>query len=184
MSLFLNPVLEPETWAGIRYEYDAGPDKVRDLDDARIHGVNCGAFVHIAIRELFGFSIPSHLMCLELFHDFEEKYFYCIDLEQDAQIGDIYFMGRVNDLERIYAFAPRFNPDQTFANIDEHPPLHLVMIRRSAWHSLEHEVIHADYRTGGIVVTTLGELMKEQRYAQVYGIRRLMHEHVKLIPRP
>lgn len=159
---------------GLRYNFDAGPDQIQSVDDARTHGLNCGALAHLLTFELFGRRLPWQLMCLELFHDTE--YFDHPIPFIDLEVGDVLFFGKDGIQEPLKTFVPDPAVGGSFRNWVDHPMLHLGICTQNCGYYEDCQVIHATPMTNGVIIWPMRRFQLTKSYRILYGVRRLKQE--------
>jgi hypothetical protein len=157
----------------LHYAYTSGPNLVQTIEDAQMHGLNCGALAHLLIYELFGYRLPWQLMCVELFHD--DTHFLRLFPFTDLEVGDILFVGREGAHEGLQTFQPMRNVDGTFANWNEHPRFHLAVCIDNTYYD-DCRLIHISPRSQGVEITHIHAFQATKQYRRIHGVRRLKSE--------
>lgn len=150
------------------YRYLRGPNVVRSWKDAE-QGMNCGAFVHLLLRDAYGTSLPPSLMCWEMLYD--EHY---LDPAPFSSLtaGDVVFFGGIADIIRSRNYVPKWNEDRTtLTNLRDHPRLHLALCLGREVDELYFA--HTSPYSDGVCVESLPTVISRPPHQVVYAARRL-----------
>lgn len=164
---------------GFTYNYQNGPNVIRTEEQALAEGVNCIGLMHLLLQQLFNVSLPNNLRVLEIFHD--NPYFTSVTSLDDLQIGDILFLGRKSLPDYVHLYKPEYDRNGTLLNEEEsnkiigekYAGLHTVMFTGER-NSNNPQVIDIQKAVGEVRIWALQDLMSNERYENLYGIKRLM----------
>jgi len=168
MAVSVDRYMGPE----FRYAFLSGPDVVRSIEHALEHGNNCVALVHLAIKEYFGYDLPSDLHCAELYQD--SRHFEKLDDLAELEFGDLVWFGVKNPSISPAEFVPVYE-DGRLVNWREFPIKH-VGINVSQGSEGEPEILHATFVEGTNTVWPLSKFGHYPKYSQTYGASRLIQQ--------
>lgn len=174
------------------YQFTQNPDVVRTKDDALREGINCVSLAHLAIKELFGYSLPPHLCCAELYLD--QEYFTPVKSLDQLKIGDLVWFGVENAPCSPNEVKLRYDSRGKLVNWHEFPVKHVAIfagkLAASAVRvskaitpdttstesgSVEPLLLHATQSgTAGVVLWPLSHFSEYARYRKLWGITRFV----------
>jgi hypothetical protein len=149
------------------------PERVRSRDDALGAGLNCIALAHLVTRELFQYSLPSHMQATELSSDV--VHFGLVESTADMITGDLLWFGTDKPVIHLDDFIPRFAADGELLNFDEFPINH-VGIYTGERQGAEYLILHASPVDGTNAVWPLSRFADYRRYGTIYKIMRLREQ--------
>lgn len=162
INKYINPVF--------RYNFHQGPANVPDISTAIQNGLNCIALAHLALKDLFDYSLPPSLHCYEMFSD--EERFLPIDAADEMQKGDLVWFGHSSPRIPIDEFVPHYDDGGTLTNWMDNPVKHVAIY--SGEKIDDFMMLHATYIEGTNVIWPLKKFADYVRYEKIYKISRLM----------
>lgn len=150
------------------YRFTQGPDRVPDEITAQRDGLNCIALAHLAIRYLFGHSLPTSLHCCEMFSDIAR--FNTVESVQDMQAGDLVWFGLRSPKVPLEEYNPEYDEDGVLVNWRDNPVKHVAIY--TGERTDDYLMLHATNIEGTNVVWPLQRFAAHRRYEQVYRISR------------
>lgn len=173
-------MLEQLLRAKLHYCFNAGPNLIRSLEDARTLGINCGALAHLAIEVIFGIKLPSRLLPLEMYYD--REWLEVIPLPVDNSkwlLGDIAFFTSQNAKTNLASHVAEFDHNGAVKDWRNHPHLH-VAVYTGEWINDQPAFIHAtnfrkkvEKRENDVLVWTLAEFIETKTYNCLCVVKRL-----------
>ena len=161
--------------SSLRYEKLSGPDKVSSFDDAKKYGLNCGALVHILIKELFNFKLPKELMCIELSYD--QKYFKDVTKSKNIKRGDISILAKEGISHLFEPFKGEYISTEKIYDISKHPRIHLLMYTGESNSNGSPLLIHSNpLSENAIEIAPIENILKNKNYKKEYKRCRLRDE--------
>lgn len=154
------------------YRFSQGPDKVRTITDAQERGINCVSLAHLAIRHLFGRTLPEELMCYEMFADTAQ--FDTVGSLDQMQAGDLIWFGIDKPEVPLEDFQPSYNAAGELENWWQSPVKHVAIY--TGQQTDDYQLLHATHLTGTNVVWPLRQFAAYERYRKIYRISRLLQE--------
>jgi len=152
------------------YRFTQGPDRVPDKVAAQRNGLNCIALAHLAIKDLFGRSLPSSLHCYEMFSDTTR--FDTVTSVEDMQAGDLVWFGVRSPKVPLEQYDPQYDEAGALVNWRDNPVKH-VAIYTGEQSDGDYVMLHATNVEGTNVLWPLQQFATHRRYEQVYRISRL-----------
>lgn len=152
------------------YKFMQGPDKVLDEHTARTQGVNCISLAHLAMRDLFGYSLPTSLHCYEMFSD--TSHFKTVESIDFLEPGDLMWFGLRHPGIPIDQYQPQYDERGTLVNWRDNPVKH-VAIYTGEQANDDYLMLHATNIEGTNAVWPLQKFASFKRYERVYRISRL-----------
>jgi hypothetical protein len=154
-----------------RYEFNNGPNVVRDPETARAIGLNCEVFVFLALEKLFGHRLPERLRALEMYRD--RTLFIDIDTIEQSQKGDVVFFTPSGGRAALDSFIPLYDSHGSMVNAAQMPRVHLAVSMGAEAATCEIELMHANYNDQGVSIWPLARFSEHPRYREIAGIKRL-----------
>ena len=158
--------------AGYAYSFEQGPNKVRSHEDARVNGLNCVALAHLAMKDLFDYTLPEDYQCLELFLD-REQHFESIDSLDSAQQGDLVWFGFAEPRIPLEEFVPVYDECREITNWQDVAVRHVGLFTGEIDGEGDQLVLHATRSAGTVAIWPLRKFQEYKRYRKVYGVSRL-----------
>lgn len=151
------------------YRFTQGPDRVPDVITAQRNGLNCIALAHLAIRDLFGHSLPPALHCYEMFSDTAQ--FSTVESVKDMQAGDLVWFGVRSPKVPLEEYNPQYDEDGALVNWRDNPVKHVAIY--TGERADDYLMLHATNVEGTNAVWPLWRFATHRRYEQIYRISRL-----------
>jgi hypothetical protein len=163
MSELLEQYLNPD----YRYNFWQNPDLVRSREDALRNGINCVSLAHLALKDLYGYELPSTLGCAEMYQDTE--HFKPVE-DFQLQTGDLVWFGIEKPLTPPENIELVYNAAGDLVNWRDFPVKHVGVVFDV---KEESRILHATHVTGTNVLWTLSDFAQHQRYRRLYKTSRL-----------
>jgi hypothetical protein len=163
-SRYLDPVF--------RYVWSQNPARVRSREDALRGGLNCVALAHLVTRDLFGYTLPARLQCLELARDLE--HFEPVQDPGRMKAGDLVFFGVDRPSVSLDEFVPQYGGDE-LANPGEVPVKHVAICANDG-DGDDRLLLHASSADGTNALWPLRRFRDYDRLRRIHVIRRLRQE--------
>lgn len=167
----MEDIFENFVRAGYTYSFEQGPNKIRSHEDARVNGLNCVALAHLAMKDLFDYTLPQDFQCLELFLD--REHFEPIDGLDSMQQGDLVWFGFAEPEVTLEAFVPVYDEQGELTNWKDVALRHVGVFTGERDEDNEPLILHATRSAGTTAVWPLQKFQKYRRYRKIYGISRL-----------
>lgn len=151
-----------------RYKFSHGPNIIHSKEQARREGINCISLAHLALKALYGVTLPSALMCSELHQD--REYFEEVT-HKDMIAGDLVWFGVQDPIIGPDQFVPVYE-DGELINWKEYPVKHVAIATGEINHD-DPLLLHSTNLTGTNVIWPMRLFAEHRRYRQLYGVTRL-----------
>jgi hypothetical protein len=165
VSELLDSYLNP----GFRYVFAQGPDRVRTRADALANGLNCVALAHLALRDLFGVTLPARLRSVELSSDL--RYFHYVPLGNPLELGDLVWFGPAAAPMSLADFIARYDSGGELLNFSEFPINHVAVYLD--YENGHRRVLHASPADGTNAIWPLRRFGDYDRYNAIKAVQRL-----------
>ena len=153
-----------------RYKFSHGPNIVRTKEQARREGINCVSLAHLALKELYGITLPSSLMCSELHQD--REYFQDVN-DNEMKIGDLVWFGIEKPTIEPGQFTPVYVNGE-LSNWQEYPVKHVAIATGETSNEGDPLLLHSTSITGTNSVWPMKSFASYVRYRRMYGATRLL----------
>jgi hypothetical protein len=164
-SRYLDPAL--------RYVWSQKPARVRSREDALRDGLNCVALAHLVTRDLFGYTLPARLQCLELARDLE--HLEPVPDPGRMRTGDLVWFGVDRPAVGLDEFVPQYDGDE-LANPDDVPVKHVAICTGDDGEDDDRLLLHASSVDGTNALWPLRKFRDYDRLRRIHAIRRLRQE--------
>lgn len=159
------------------YKYTNWPDVVSSQVQALREGLNCITLVHLLVERLFGEKLPKSLRSIELYQDV--NYFDLVTNIDDVNLGDIIFVGKDGQKERLENFIPEYDNSGFLLNEPDLPKIHLALYTGEG-NTGDPLFIHANGVDKKVSLWPLSKFKDYERYSTIYAIKRLKQELKKI----
>ena len=158
-----------DLWSFDRYWYKGDPESLaRDNEgqllpayqqtEARENGINCKAFGHLFIKEMYDISLPTRLHVAELYHD--EEFFEHISPDH-MQRGDLVLWTRPKNLPALKDHELLYDHNDDLIHY-----IHMHLTCHMGTHHGEEYFMHINHRTNGVTLSTK-EYFASRKYPKV-----------------
>jgi hypothetical protein len=163
-----------------RYDYKNGPNIVTSEEQALQERINCIGLMHLLLKRLFNIKLPSNLRVLEIFDD--NPYFKTVRSISELKLGDILFLGRKELPQYLKQYKPKYDENKKLINEmegkeiigDKYAGYHTVMSTGEKDTDGQPLVIDIQKDTDKVNVWSLKELMANEKYENLYKIKRVI----------
>ncbi len=157
--------------ADCHYDFWLRPGEVPDLGSAQQKGLNCVVLAHLALKDLFGYTLPPDLRCTEMFLD--TTHFTRTDYDAaTVRRGDLLWFGTPAPAEVIDSFEPSYDQSGHLQNWQDFPVNHVgVFLGKTA--TGEAQILHSAAGEN-TAVWSLEQFGAVPRYQQNWGMSRLV----------
>lgn len=170
-ELTLGQILERYISPEFIYNYNAGPNVIRTIDDARSFGINCVALAHLVVKDLFDVELPSELDCYELYTDRLYSSFY--KSSSNLLFGDLVWFGTVTGHTAVDSFKPEYEQTGNITNWRRFPINHVGVCIAAEPNDVPL-ILHASRVVGTNSVWSLDDFSKHRYYRQIHGLSRII----------
>lgn len=166
----MNSPLEAYIDSSYSYDFTKGPTVVTSPEAARRLGINCVSLAHLALRDLFGYTLPPELLCTEMY--FDTEHLRSVPRPADLQTGDIIWLGtesamKPGDFQPIYE-------GRELVNWHDFPINHMAIVTGARNKRGDHLLLDASERNGTPKITPMRSFANYWRHGTVHGASRLV----------
>ena len=152
------------------YRFTHGPNIVDTREAALRKGINCVSLAHLALKDLFEYSLPADLLCSELYND--REHFRSVAKSETTQTGDLVWFGLENPKTEIAEFVPQYR-DGELLNWLDYPIKHVAIHTGERDKQGDYLLLHSTSIVGTNTIWPLRRFANYERYRKLYGFTRL-----------